>query len=195
VEQEWKSISSGATALDRWQNKIRHLRQFLRGWARSLSGNYKVEKERLLNIIDILDKKAEISPLNDDERRTLRSTNDTIAKLRRDEESKWAQRAKVKHVQEGGDNTKYFHLIANGKHRRKKIFQLEQDEGTIIGQDNLKTYISEYYKNLFGPPPPSTCVMNESITYDIKKISSEENAIYLLSSLKLKSMTQLCKWN
>jgi hypothetical protein len=48
VEREWKSVSSGATALDRWQNKIRHLRQFLRGWARSLSGNYKVEKETSL---------------------------------------------------------------------------------------------------------------------------------------------------
>jgi hypothetical protein len=78
-------------SLDMWQNKIRHLRQFLRDWARSLSGNYKVEKEHLLNIIDILDKKAEISPLNDDERRTLRSTNDAIAKLRRDEESNWAK--------------------------------------------------------------------------------------------------------
>jgi hypothetical protein len=109
--------------------------------------------------------------------RTMRSTNDAVAKLRRDEESKWAQRAKVKHIQEGGDNTKYFHLIANGKHRRKKIFQLKQEEGTIIGQDNLKTYISEYYRNLFGPPPPSTCVMNESITHDVKTISNEENAI------------------
>jgi hypothetical protein len=53
-----------------------------------LSGKYKTKKERLLNIIDILDKKAEITPLNEDERHTLRSTNDAIAKLRRDEESK-----------------------------------------------------------------------------------------------------------
>jgi hypothetical protein len=36
---------------------------------------------------------------------------------------------KVKHIQEGGNDTKYFHLVANGKHRRKKIFQLDQDEG------------------------------------------------------------------
>jgi hypothetical protein len=79
VDREWKSISSGTNALDRWQNKIRHLRQFLHGWARSLSGKYKTEKERLLNIINILDKKAEITPLNEDERRTLRSTNDAVA--------------------------------------------------------------------------------------------------------------------
>jgi hypothetical protein len=52
----------------------------------------------------------------------LRQAHDAIAKLHRDEESKWAQRAKFRYVQEGGDTTKYFHLIANGKHRRKKDF-------------------------------------------------------------------------
>jgi hypothetical protein len=64
--------------------------------------------------------------------------NDEFVKLRRDEETKWAQRAKVKHIQERGNNTKYFHLIANGRHRRKTKFQLEQVEGTIVGQDNIK---------------------------------------------------------
>jgi hypothetical protein len=48
-------------------------------------------------------------------------------KLRRDEESKLVQRAKVKHIQVGGDNTKYFKLIVKGKHGRKNIFQLEQE--------------------------------------------------------------------
>jgi hypothetical protein len=68
-------------------------------------------------------------------------------------------------------------LIANGKHRRKKIFQLEQDEETIIGQENLKNYITDYYKSLFGPPISNTCVMDKSRTNDIPKISVEENNI------------------
>jgi hypothetical protein len=66
--------------------------------------------------------------------------------MRREEEIKWAQRAKVKYIREGDDNIKYFHLIANGKHRKKKIYQLEQDEGTIVGDDNVRVYIPEYYK-------------------------------------------------
>jgi hypothetical protein len=163
--------------MELWQNKIRHLRQFLRGWAKNISGSYKAEKEHLLSIIDMLDCKAEIAPLEEDERRSLRNAQDAIAKLRRDEETKWAQRAKIKHVQKGGDNTKYFHLIANGKHRRKKIFQLEQDEGTIMGQENLRNYITAYYKSLFGPPSMTSCVMDESMIHDIPQISAEENAI------------------
>lgn len=61
---EWNLISIGYTPIQRWQNKIRHLRRFLKGWAKNLSGKYKKEKERLLSIIDEFDIKAEICPLN-----------------------------------------------------------------------------------------------------------------------------------
>jgi hypothetical protein len=61
-----------------------------------------VEKEHLLSIIELLDCKAETDSLDEVERSSLRKAQDAITKLRRDEETKWAQRAKVKHVQEGG---------------------------------------------------------------------------------------------
>jgi hypothetical protein len=101
--------------------------------------------------------------------------NDLLSKLRRYEESKWAQRAKVKHVQEGGNNMKYFHLIANGKHRKKNFFQLEQDEGTIVGQENLKVFITEYYKKLFGAPAKSNFSMRKDTTSNIPQLSDVEN--------------------
>jgi hypothetical protein len=55
-------------------------------------------------------------------------------------------------VKEGGNNTKYLHLFANSKHMRNNIFQLEQDEGTIVGEENLKVFIIEYCKKLFEAP-------------------------------------------
>src|SRR6266498_1813939 len=177
VAAEWAAVSKGNTPIERWQKKIRHLRRFLKGWAKNLSGKYKKEKGRLLAIIDELDLKAETTPLSMSEREALKEANERVTKLRGDEESKWAQWAKIKHVQEGGQNTKYFHLIANGKHRKKKIFQLEQDEGTIVGEENLKTYITEYYKRLFGSPESNTFTMMENITHDIPQITLEENDI------------------
>jgi hypothetical protein len=86
----------------------------------------------LLNIIDFLDIQAESCPLNDEERLELRKANEQLNKLRREEEIKWAQRAKIKHIREGGNNTKYFHLITNGKHRNKKIFYLNRKRGRLL---------------------------------------------------------------
>jgi hypothetical protein len=68
-------------------------------------------------------------------------------------------------------------LIANGKHRKKKIFQLEQEEGTIVGDDNLKVYITEYYKKLFGPPEVNHVQMIENRVDDITQLSEEENVL------------------
>jgi hypothetical protein len=75
----------------------------------------------LIAIIDDLDIKAENVPLVASERDALKNVNAGLPKLRWVEEAKWAQRAKVKRMQ-GGNNTKYFHLIANRKHRKKVDF-------------------------------------------------------------------------
>lgn len=42
-------------------------------------------------------------------------------------------------------------MIANGKHREKKIIKLKHDEGTIVGHENLKMYISSFYRSCLGP--------------------------------------------
>jgi hypothetical protein len=51
VAREWVSVPSEVSPMVTWQNKLHHLCHFLRGWARDQSGKYKLEKERLSNII------------------------------------------------------------------------------------------------------------------------------------------------
>uniref|UniRef100_A0A453PHD6 Uncharacterized protein n=1 Tax=Aegilops tauschii subsp. strangulata TaxID=200361 RepID=A0A453PHD6_AEGTS len=43
IAREWVKPVSGNSNVERWQNKIRHIRQFLRGWAKNESGIYKRE--------------------------------------------------------------------------------------------------------------------------------------------------------
>jgi hypothetical protein len=47
-------------------------------------------------------------------------------------------------------------MVAIGKHRKKRIFSLDTDNGTIEGQANLKSYITKFYKSLFGEPEQSS---------------------------------------
>ena len=64
-------------------------------------------------------------------------------------------------------NTKYFQLIANGKHRKTRIFQLEDDGKIIKGDEQLKKCITDYYRGLFGPSDISPLTMDESRREDI----------------------------
>jgi exonuclease III len=59
VQDVWNSVIVTGTPLERWQAKIRRLRQYLRGWAKNISGAYKKEKQTLLNKLDEIDKKRQ----------------------------------------------------------------------------------------------------------------------------------------
>ena len=93
----------------------------------------------------------------------------------REEEIKWYQRAKVKHLLECDANTKYYHLLANGRHRKTRIFQLEDENNIITGDAQLKEHITSYYKNLFGPSTNSHIMLDESQIDDIPQVSQLEN--------------------
>ena len=126
VADIWRQECHGTTLLQRWQNKIRRLRQYLRGWAKHTAGAYKQEKKRLIADLDELDKKAETNILTDHEINLKHYLKERLISLLREEEIKWYERAKVKSLLQGDDNTRFFHLVANGKHRKQNIFILEQ---------------------------------------------------------------------
>ena len=108
VAREWAKDSGGKTALQRWQNKIRHLRSFLRGWAKHLSRIYKVEKERLLSLIQALDVIAETTVLPAAELHAKLDAEMRLKELLREEELKWALQAKVWRVVQGVRTLNYF---------------------------------------------------------------------------------------
>ena len=67
--------------------------------------------------------KAESTLLNISERDIKNEAEKKLQALMREEEMKWALRAKVSKIVQGDDNTQFFHMIANGKHGKKKIIQ------------------------------------------------------------------------
>ena len=78
---------------------------------------------------------------------------------------------------------------------KKRIFQLEQDEWTIVGEAKLKVFISEYYKKLFGAPDPRFFNLVENRVDDIPKLSLEENDLLRPTSLRRRFLRLYLKWN
>jgi hypothetical protein len=151
VNNVWERPVSGNNPILRWNNKMRAMRRHLSGWARHRAGILEKEKLRLSTIIDELESLAEVRLLSSDEIELKSQSNAQITSLLREEELKWYQRSKDQLILEGDLNARYFHGIANGRHRRKHIQSLVQDEGRIEGHEQLKLYITNYYKGLFDP--------------------------------------------
>ena len=61
--------------------------------------------------------------------------------------------------------------MANGKHRRQRIYSLKDDAGSCISnEEELKHHITSYYKNLFGKPDTTLIELDESNTHDIPQV-------------------------
>jgi hypothetical protein len=82
---------------------------------------------------------------------------------------------KVTDVMLGDNNMKYFQMMTNGKHKKKRIFSLDHENGKIKGQANLKHYITGFYKGLFGDPEQSTFSLDPDRTEDITQVTPVEN--------------------
>jgi hypothetical protein len=54
---------------------------------------------------------------------------------------------------------------------------LDSDNGIIQGQENLKIYITQFYKGLFGEPKQSSFTLDADRSDDISQVIGEENAI------------------
>jgi hypothetical protein len=64
--------------------------------------------------------------------------------------------------------------VANSKHRKMRILQLE-DEGQIIwGNDQLKNYITDFYQGMFVQVGEDHLSLYESLILDIQQVSQEE---------------------
>jgi hypothetical protein len=168
---------SGNTLILRWNNKMHALHKHLSGWASHTAGILKKEKLRLSAIIDELEAFAEVRSLSPQEIELKSQSNAQTAGLFHEEELKWYQRSKAQFILEGDSNTRYFHGIVNGRHKKKRIQSLVQDEGLIEGHEQLKSYITNYYKGLIGPPEGSSFSLDETQTADIPQVSLEENSL------------------
>jgi hypothetical protein len=67
--------------------------------------------------------------------------------------------------------------VTNGRHKKTKIVQLEQEQGVIVGDANLENFITKYYKGLFGPHIQNYFSMDETLRYDIPQVSEKENQV------------------
>ena len=140
VKEVWNKPVAGLTPIHIWNNKMRALRKFLGGWARHTTGILKKEKLHLSSLIDDLEALAEIRPLSDIVIEIKSQSNAQLARMLREEELKWYQHSNSQFILKGDLNTRFFHGVANGRHRKKLIHSLQQEEGTIEGHEHLKSY-------------------------------------------------------
>ena len=75
---------------------------------------------------------------------------------------------------EGDTNSNFFHLVANGRRRKKKILSLDHEGELLPDPAQIQSAIYTYYKKLFGIQPLRTVKLAERVWEDRGRLSSSD---------------------
>lgn len=181
IETKWSQQrakwSRETYSMDKWHNGISDLRKHLKGRGANLRGHYKREKDRLTKEIEDIDRgcnKGERQAALLSRRLELESE---LERLMEKEEIYWQQRGGEKWVLEGDANTNFFHLVANGRRRRKAITRLEHEGREITDREGIQNVICNYYKQLFGKQTEKKVTMGVNTWGRSGRLTEEDNML------------------
>jgi hypothetical protein len=93
--------------------------------------------------------------------------------------------AREKFINEGDENSRYFHLIAKSKKRRVRILSLVHEENIVNTDVDINKVATDFYKDLFGPSPVSSINMSN---FHMNMLS-EEDRILLTAPFTIEEIT------
>jgi exonuclease III len=160
VCKSWSLPVRSRSNIDIWKEKIKRLKKSLKGWNSNVEGKYSKLKKELSQKIDLIDKKSERFGISHEERLEKLDLEWNLKNLMMEDCCKKKQMAREKFINDGDENSKYFHLIAKGKKRRIRILSLVHEENDIKNDVNINKVATDFYKDLFGPSPVSSINMS-----------------------------------
>ena len=134
----------------RFTNKLKRLKSELRKWNRAVFGNVFENAKKAKDHVKAMEAKFDYTGADSD----LINLNKAQAELNRslaEEEDYWRQKARVKWLQEGDRNTKFFHSSVTSKRAVLKISKLKNGEGEwITNQQKLQEAAAAYIQDLLS---------------------------------------------
>jgi mannosylglycoprotein endo-beta-mannosidase len=129
----------------------------------NVRGEYKKQKKQIMAKIQRIDEGGGDKLLSETQIRERQDLETKLEKLMEEEEIYWQQRGGEKWVLEGDSNTTFFHLVANGRRRKKSIISLQHEGVSITDLKKIQEMIYGFYKNLFGSQPErKVCLAEEA---------------------------------
>lgn len=150
VDLHWNSNPIFANRAKTIVGKFKQLRRGLKAWSKSLSN-----LTRLIHnpnwVLAILDGLEDQRPLCRVAKNFGRIIKGYVIQLLEAKRKYWRQRATIRWIQFGDENTKLFQAIATSSHRRNHISILYTDDNNSVSDHDLKAgFLWNEYKERFG---------------------------------------------
>ncbi|KAL9685228.1 hypothetical protein QQ045_022676 [Rhodiola kirilowii] len=184
VEQSWQEASAINLS---YADRLKFLQQKISQWNRHHFGNVQFKVKRIKAELETIYKQARNDTNQQREEELISELEDWLQR----EEILWKQRARVTWLEEGDNNTRYFHTIASSRKKSNTISRLEDQTGRVeTDPRKITSIITDHYKRLFNI---SSFISAQELHTNLqclkRKITDPHNAI-LLASYTAAEVTQ-----
>jgi hypothetical protein len=151
VYRIWSQPVRARDSLSCFQQKLKNLKKFLKGWGANIRGRDINKKKELTQELVELEAVEETMNLSFDQAKRKCKVQEELLLIYEKDEDFWKQRSREQWLLKGDNNTEYFHRCANGQKRKRTIFSLQNGLETVQGTPDLLAHATSFYKDLFGP--------------------------------------------
>lgn len=126
--------------------KLIEVSSFMARWGRSFFHKFREKIKEHKNSI------ARLKDLTDDDSiKEYLAVKDSLNTLLFQEETYWKQRAKLFWLEEGDENTKFFHSNASARRKANRITHLFDDNEVLVeDHEGMSDIVYKYFSNLFA---------------------------------------------
>ncbi|GKV50169.1 hypothetical protein SLEP1_g56882 [Rubroshorea leprosula] len=153
VEDKWREMAVEGFAGYKCKQKLKMLKEFLKGWNKEVFGNMEAQYVQAVKKIEQFDMQNEVADLEELEIVKRQEGFSEIWDVLRKRELIWKQKSRSRWIQEGDANTRFFHKVANGRRAQNNIAGLMSDGEWIEDPEAVKNEMFKYFRSVFQGDP------------------------------------------
>jgi mannosylglycoprotein endo-beta-mannosidase len=173
VKEAWEQEVLHQDPLQAFDEKLKRTAKALRQWGQRKQSQNSILFQVANEVILRLDEALESRRLSEDERKLRSFLKGKCLALASLERVRLRQRARIRDLQEGDANSKYFHMKANARRRKHLIPLLKSGDRTASSLDDKLELAREHFMSIMGSVPSRSRLLNlESL--NLRRLSPEE---------------------
>lgn len=190
VKDSWEAPVDGFGML-RFSLKLRRLKQVLRVWNRDKFGNVLLKAKEAEMDLKVKESRHDASGLAAD-LVDLQQAQAHYLRTLSEEEAFWKQKARIRWLEDGDRNTKFYHASVSSKRAKLPIHRIKDDAGNWIDSpDVIGQHAVYFFQNLLAPAPlPVDTAVVDQFLYHIPSILRSEDNAKLLAPVTLSEVRQ-----
>ncbi|KAJ9558860.1 LOW QUALITY PROTEIN: hypothetical protein OSB04_013474 [Centaurea solstitialis] len=171
VKEAWNNEIRSSDPDRILRDKLKQVKVKIKSWSIAHFGLLDEKIVEARNECTRLEEKAEFGGWNDCERERWLESRKGWLELEEKKNGLLRQKAKLKWLLEGDDNTKFFHATIKNREKKNALRGLEINGEWVEDPEKVKTHVFNYFKNKFARDPEGKPSFNSSKT---KRISLED---------------------